>query len=114
MTALASLNAALQEDVKSRKVQIEEGLTHYPEIPSYMHSDIIRYVVDRRLSGHFLTAIVENNLQKAFAHGDSANIKALHSWVRLMYNWAPAQCWGREEVVAEWIEGEDIVTEDNP
>jgi hypothetical protein len=114
MTASASTNAALQEDVKSRKIQIEEGLTRYPEIPSYMHRDIIRYVVDRRLSGNFLTAIVSNDLQRAFAYGDSANIKALHSWVKLMYNWAPAECWGREEVVAEWIEGKDIVTEDHP
>jgi hypothetical protein len=66
---------------------------------------IERYVNFHEPMGHFLTAVVENNLSEAFCRADSRNTAHMKEWIELLYNYAPRSCWGSKEKVAEWLKG---------
>jgi hypothetical protein len=53
--------------------------------------------------GHFLTAVLENNLKDAMARGDDASIAGLRDIVRFLYAYVPVSAWGNEDLVAEWM-----------
>lgn len=78
----------------------------YKEIPGSTLTDLMDYVHHGRqfASGHFLSAVLENDLRKAFEHGDLANIAALWAIVTWLYNRAPQGCWGSKEAVKRWRE----------
>ena len=52
--------------------------------------------------GHFVTAVLTNNLFEAIARADSNNVKLLPDIVRWVYSHAPSSCWGTEEKMKEW------------
>lgn len=74
----------------------------------YGHLTVIesleRYINHGIAPGGFLTAVLENNLERAVSRADLYNQKTLVDIVRLIYNHAPRGCWGYEGVVAEWKE----------
>jgi hypothetical protein len=73
-------------------------------IPEYMHGGVIRFVMQGRApdTHSFLYAVLSNNLIKAFAKADSANLDALQGWTRLLHNDLPHNCYGSPEKVDEW------------
>tara|TARA_R110000824_G_scaffold2652_2_gene12287 strand:+ start:2504 stop:2782 length:279 start_codon:yes stop_codon:yes gene_type:complete len=82
--------------------ELEEGLKACP-VPQYMHAPLRRYVIDHLAVGHFLTAVLSNNLEQAVTRADGQNSKALENWVRLVYNFLPAKCSGSPHAVSEWL-----------
>ena len=82
--------------------QLEEGLTlHY--VPSQMHAAIRRYVLKHQPAGHFLTAVLKNDLHGALAHADTHNAICLTAWGHIIYHYVPSQCWGSPAKVAAWL-----------
>jgi hypothetical protein len=75
-------------------------------VPEHMQGGLVRYFNDRIDPGHFLTAVLENNLMKAFDRADLGNRKALYSYVVWLYNQAPMGSYGSPEKVKAWLEGE--------
>jgi len=73
------------------------------EIPSYMHTGIVEYIIAGTKPGGFLTAVLENNLKQSVNRGDGANVKLLATYVSFLYNHAPMDCWGNPEKVKKWI-----------
>ena len=73
-------------------------------IPEYMHDGVIRFVMQGRApdTHSFLYAALSNNLIKAFAKADEANLVALQGWTRLLHNDLPHNCYGSSEKVDEW------------
>lgn len=61
------------------------------------------YVNEGVQPGDFLTAVLENNLVEAFARADDQNIRLIHWYVELLYDKAPAGCWGSPEKVERWV-----------
>ncbi len=92
-------------DRQLRAEELAEGLTKYP-VPPGMHRAITDWVLDHHLPGHFLTAVLENNLCEAVGRADEENILALQNWVRLLYNYTPGCCWGSVRKVRTWLEEE--------
>jgi len=82
---------------------LDETLRKYG-IPEHMHFGITAYIVHGIPPGHFLEAVLSNNLREAAARADSENQAALFQWVNWLYNEAPSQCWGSPEKVTKWIE----------
>jgi hypothetical protein len=72
------------------------------QIPIRMYPGIIRWILDGVKPGHFLLAIVENDLKGAIDRADDENIIRLQAYVRFFYNSAPGGCWGSKERVEEW------------
>ncbi len=75
---------------------------NWTAIPAHMHGGISRWVEQGTPPGHFLTAVLKNDLRAAVEHGDEANAAALSAWVRFLFNYCPAGCWGSPERVEHW------------
>jgi len=73
-------------------------------MPSDMRDALVRYASTGGPLGHFLTAVVENNLVEAISRADDANGAALGAIVSYCYNELPGGCWGSPEKVKAWRE----------
>lgn len=81
------------EDVIKKGIEEAEeyigGIGCYP-IPSHTASGLVHSVYyGRRMAGHFLNAVFDNNLSEAFGRADLKNIIALNNIVKWVYNVAP-------------------------
>ena len=77
-------------------------------IPDYMHGGLIRYFDSHIQPGHFLTAVLSNDLMEAFSRADLTNRDAMHGYTMWLYNYAPGRAsgaWGSAKAVEEWING---------
>ena len=71
--------------------------------PSYMHESFVRYVIDGRPIGDFLTNLLGNDLMGAFSHADAANTEAMRAWTMAVYNVIPCTAWRSKKRVAMWV-----------
>ena len=73
-------------------------------IPENIKYSLDLYVNHYIQPGHFLTAVLENNLFEAFARADLNSRAALFDICGYIYNDIPGSCWGSPERVKEWLE----------
>ena len=73
-------------------------------IPERMMGGIERYIRQGIKPGHFLTAIICNDLKGAVSHADDENIRNLPAYVGYFYNKAPSACWGSPQDMKIWLE----------
>ncbi len=52
--------------------------------------------------GHFLTAVLENDLVGAFGRADYEAMENLKHIIAYCYNKIPSDCWGSKERVSQW------------
>lgn len=76
---------------------------HYP-IPHEMMMSLQRYLSHGIMPGSFMTAVLENNLTRAFATADSFNTANMKNIVGYMYNEFPEAAWGSREKVEIYLE----------
>lgn len=62
-----------------------------------------RYIENGIPPGHFLTAILSNDLKEACARADDDHRYRLFDIVGWLYNEAPASCWGSPEKFEAWL-----------
>lgn len=72
-------------------------------MPERTKKAIDAYVEHRRPVGHFLTAVLSNDLCRSFGAADEDNRAALFDIVRYCWNEIPAPCWGSPKKVAAWL-----------
>lgn len=72
-------------------------------IPEDIRRGLERYVKERIPTGHFLRAVLENDLTEAFGRADLDNREALFDIVQYVYNELPMTCWGSKDKVNEWL-----------
>jgi hypothetical protein len=72
-------------------------------VPDGTWDALDRYLTKGIPPGHFLTAVLSNNLVGAIARGDKPNLAGLVALVRYLVHHAPAQAWGSPETVSAWI-----------
>lgn len=73
-------------------------------IPERMHQGILDYLDHGFMPGHFLTAVICNDLAKACAKADDENQRKLPDYVKFFWNYAPSNCWGSKETMLNWME----------
>ena len=79
------------------------GETNYDQVPnSYMTEAVKRYVEEGEAVGHFLTALLSNDLVGAFSRADGSNREKMWDWVKFLWNEVPSNCWGSREQVIRW------------
>lgn len=78
------------------------SMEEYKNIRLDTISALTRYINDGIPPGGFLTAVIQNDLKMAVSRADLDNQACLVAIVRLLYNHAPAGCWGRTGAVEDW------------
>ncbi len=73
-------------------------------IPDYMHGGLIRFYENGIPPGDFLSAVINNDLKEAFGRADSTNQYYIRSYLKWLYNHAPAGTWGYPDAVKTWCE----------
>lgn len=61
-----------------------------------------RWVQSACQPGHFLSAVLANDLKKAVMYGDDAALDNLVHIVSYIYNELPCNCWGSEQKMDNW------------
>lgn len=72
-------------------------------IPKRTLEALNRYIKDHIKPGHFLTAVLSNNLTETHRSGDSDNIGALGELLSHLRWEIPDNCWGSPEKVQNWL-----------
>jgi len=80
-------------------------------IPERMRGGLARYLMHGIQPGHFLMAVLTNNLKEAVARGDDENQRLLPEYVRFLYNRAPMSAYGSAERVNDWLRSGGMVKE---
>jgi hypothetical protein len=81
--------------------QLEEALQR-KKIPERMQAGIIKWILIGQMPGHFLSAVIRNDLKEAIARADDENVIGLAAYIHFFYNHAPIGCWGSKEKVLQW------------
>jgi len=71
-------------------------------IPGRMMEGFRRYFEHGIMPGHFLTAVLKNDLRAACERADDENLVNLPAYIAYLYNVAPHQAWGSPEKVEKW------------
>jgi len=80
-------------------------------IPESAQDGLLRYFVGRIQPGHFLMAVLSNDLAEACGRGDEENVAALRAYVMFLVNAAPGHAWGSRALVEEWLTTADAEPE---
>ena len=72
-------------------------------IPEGMRDGVARYIVHGTRPGHFLSAVICNDLTEAVNRADMTNRKRIADYVAFFYNYTPLGCWGSPEKFEAWV-----------
>ena len=75
----------------------------YNRIPERIKDSLGRYLEHHVQPGHFLTAVLENNLHESFRRADEENRDNLFHLVAYIYKIVPMNAWGSREKVSRWL-----------
>ena len=81
------------------------------DIPARMRGAIVRYYERGLPPGHFLTAVISNDLKEAVNRADNEDVALLKNYVLWFYNYAPVGSWGSAENMQTWLESFDTEEE---
>jgi len=73
-------------------------------VPHHVIDGLSLYVLLGIQPGHFLTAVLENDLRESFARADEECRRGLFALVCFLYNGIPARAWGSPERVEQWLD----------
>lgn len=74
----------------------------YDLLPGHLRGGVREYIEHGRLPGHFLTAVIKNDLGNACSHADETCRLRLFDIVSFFYNEVPSDCWGTPDRVRTW------------
>jgi hypothetical protein len=80
----------------------------YPTAPIHILDAITDYANNHTPHGHFVTAVLENNLSEAIFRADSNSLAGLEDIVRFVYWEIPHSSHGSVEKVNAWLEAEPL------
>jgi hypothetical protein len=72
-------------------------------IPEHMRHSLVYYLTEGRPVGHFLTAVLSNDLKEACNRADDLNRHLLYDYIFFLFNNAPGNSWGSPERVHGWL-----------
>ena len=75
----------------------------YSKLPEHMRDGFRRYIEKGIPGGHFMTAVLSNDLMGAFGRADDINRARMFDICAFLHNEAPRGCFGSPEHVNDWI-----------
>ena len=88
-----------ENELASIKDMIEGG-RHL--VPEYMWDGLERWFLEGVPSGHFLRALLDNDLMEAFSRADGTNQRNMHNYALFLYNYAPRGSYGSPANCKAW------------
>lgn len=73
-------------------------------LPERFHGGVVRWVLFGITGGHFLSAVVNNDLFQATGRADLDALDSLPAICRFFYNYAPSGCYGSLSKAQAWEE----------
>jgi hypothetical protein len=73
-------------------------------LPEHMREGARLWLEHGKMTGRFLTAVMENDLMEAFRTADHINVENMRVWADWLYNEAPIGSYGSPEAVRLWRE----------
>ena len=94
----------IDEEIKAefKRVTGNDIPAYAAEIPICTLYGLIGHVCYGHSIGHFLTAVLTNDLVGAINRADKENLAALRQIVQFVYNELPSPCWGSLTAINEW------------
>ena len=77
-------------------------LRHLAMLPKHMREPMQNYIERGYPVGEFLRALLSNNLRRTFETADDVNQGRILDFLRYLYLYCPANCWGSPENVSAW------------
>lgn len=68
-----------------------------------MVNSLLGYALRHEPVGHFLQAVLSNNLFDAMTRADKDNFENLPAFVNFIYWEIPDRCWGSMQAYKDWI-----------
>ena len=81
----------------------EEFDKHEGLLPEHLRAGLLNYLLDHIRPGHFLQALLSNNLHHAVARADPVSLQHLREIVLFLFLAAPSASWGSPEAMEAWI-----------
>lgn len=72
-------------------------------VPEHLRSGLQLYIERGLPPGHFLTAVLENDLMEAMGRADEISRAGLFTLCQFLYCYAPRGCHGSRLKVYEWV-----------
>ena len=89
--------------MKLEEAAIEEKMRQY-DLPIYMISGMVNYLVHHVEPGSFMRSLLENDLYESARRADPQNRMILPMWAEFLRMEVPRQACGSKEVVRLWLE----------
>jgi hypothetical protein len=83
---------------------VTTGSRSYAHIRPQIREALDQWAEQGRPVGHFLTAVLSNDLFRAIGYADDENLSAISAIVAYVYNELPSGCWGSPRKVESWKE----------
>lgn len=78
-------------------------MLNYSKAPNNSGDAFQRFIEEGIPTGHFLEALLSNDLAQACARADDMNQYLIFQYVRFMWNELPSSAWGSPENYKNWI-----------
>lgn len=83
-------------------------MLNYELLDENLRDTMRRYIEHRVPPGHFLQAVLSNDLHEACARADWENRHKLFDLVSWLHNEAPSTCWGSPERFQAWLSAREL------
>jgi len=80
----------------------------YPKAPLHILEAIADYAANRTVHGHFVSAVLENDLSEAVFRADKDSLRGLADIVRYVHWEIPNNSHGSRQKVTAWLNEEEI------
>ena len=90
-------------EITGRVIPDEFWNMDYGSIPPFVLTAMRDYVLDSKRPDRFLQAVICNDLHQSCSLADPDLRRELHNITKWFFNVAPADCWGSEEKMEEWL-----------
>jgi hypothetical protein len=77
-------------------------MPNFKNIPPAVKASLDAWGESAQPPGGFVMAVLENDLQGAFALADDASLANMHAIVLYVYNELVSACWGNKEKIEAW------------
>jgi len=98
------MNSTIKDAAQSALMMRIESDFAAKGLPDRMWGGMSRYLEHGISPGHFLTAVISNDLKECVARADEQNMYLLPQYVKFLYNGVPGGCWGSQHKFDTWIE----------
>ena len=75
----------------------------YKRIPPAVLNSLYNYIQHHQCPGHFVQAVLSNDLDGAFRYADRDSLAAMHDIVQFVHHELPGNAHGSPEAVASWL-----------